>query len=151
MIRNTVPGSRVPDAGLQDNRPLPVKKRIATVDSANAVPCQAQEQVNVPVSIPAKPVRKPVNTESLVLYFDYPIGKDDIHPDLKNNRYEIDKVDRLFAPLQREHFVSVRSVRICGYCSPDGNYGDNERLAEARSRFFSIYLCGVYGHSSRTG
>ena len=86
-----------------------------------------------------------MNTESLVLYFDYPIGKDDIHPDLKNNRYEIDKVDRLFAPLQREHFVSVRSVRICGYCSPDGNYGDNERLAEARSRFFSIYLCGVYG------
>lgn len=137
------------DTGSQDNRPFPARKRIATADSVNAVPCQAREQVsdpvNVPVSIPAKPVRKPVNTESLVLYFDYPIGKDDIHPDLKNNRYEIDKVDRLFAPLQREHFVSVRSVRICGYCSPDGNYGDNERLAEARSRFFSIYLRGVYG------
>ena len=69
-------------------------------------------------------------TESVVLYFDYPIGKDDIHPDLKNNRYEIDKIDRLIAPLQRTHFASVKSIRICGYCSPDGNYGDNERLAE---------------------
>ena len=84
-------------------------------------------------------------TESVVLYFDYPIGKDDIHPDLKNNRYEIDKIDRLIAPLQRTHFASVKSVRICGYCSPDGNYGDNERLAEARSRFFSIYLRSMYG------
>ena len=84
-------------------------------------------------------------TESVVLYFDYPIGKDDIHPDLKNNRYEIDKTDRLIAPLQRTHFASVKSIRICGYCSPDGNYGDNERLAEARSRFFSIYLRSMYG------
>lgn len=84
-------------------------------------------------------------TESVVLYFDYPIGKDDIHPDLKNNRYEIDKIDRLIAPLQKNHFVSVKSIRICGYCSPDGNYGDNERLAEARSRFFSIYLRSMYG------
>ena len=84
-------------------------------------------------------------TESAVLYFDYPIGKDDIHPDLKNNRYEIDKIDRLITPLQRTHFASVKSIRICGYCSPDGNYGDNERLAEARSRFFSIYLRSMYG------
>lgn len=84
-------------------------------------------------------------TESVVLYFDYLIGKDDIHPDLKNNRYEIDKIDRLIAPLQRTHFASVKSIRICGYCSPDGNYGDNERLAEARSRFFSIYLRSMYG------
>lgn len=84
-------------------------------------------------------------TESVVLYFDYPIGKDDIHPGLKNNRYEIDKIDRLIAPLQKNHFASVKSIRICGYCSPDGNYGDNERLAEARSRFFSIYLRSMYG------
>ena len=94
--------------------------------SASAIPCQARER------------------ESLVLYFDYPIGKDDIHPDFKNNRYEIDKIDRLFAPLRQEHFVSVRSIRIRGYSSPDGNYVNNERLAEARSRFFSIYLRSMY-------
>ena len=41
--------------------------------------------------------------------------------------------------------MSVRSIRVCGYSSPDGNYGNNERLAEARSRFFSIYLRSLYG------
>lgn len=117
------------DTGSQKNRPFPVPKKVIT-DSTHAFLCQARE---------------PRDTESLVLYFDYPIGKDDIHPDFKNNRYEIDKIDRLFAPLRQKHFVSVRSIRVCGYSSPDGNYGNNERLAEARSRFFSIYLRSVYG------
>lgn len=132
----------MPDTRTQKSRTVPrgkiTSKTIHTTDSVlhiinsdkpsiSAIPCQ---------------VREP---ESLVLYFDYPIGKDDIHPEFKNNRYEIDKIDRLFAPLRREHFVSVRSIRICGYSSPDGNYGNNEQLAEARSRFFSIYLRSVYG------
>lgn len=125
----------VPDTGVPENKPLPTAKSTASV---SAILSQSQERD----SVPAKPVR---DTESVVLYFDYPIGKDDIHPDFKNNRYEIDKIDRLIAPLQRKHFVSVRSIRICGYSSPDGNYGDNERLAEARSRFFSIYLRSMYG------
>lgn len=139
----------VPDTGSQENRPLLTDKIPTNVDNASFIinsdkpsvsvfPCQARAQD----SVPTKPTR---DTESLVLYFDYPIGKDDIYPDLKNNRYEIDKIDRLFAPLRREHFVSVRSIRICGYSSPDGNYGNNERLAEARSRFFSIYLRSLYG------
>lgn len=141
-----------PDTVLQKNKPLTVKKTATTDNSVphiknneksyvDEVPHQEREQEIVPVS----PARKTRDTESLVLYFDYPIGKDDIYPDLKNNRYEIDKIDRLFAPLRREHFVSVRSIRICGYSSPDGNYGNNERLAEARSRFFSIYLRSLYG------
>lgn len=137
---------------LQKNKPLTVKKAATTDNSVphiknneksyvDEVPYQERERVIVPVS----PARKTRDTESLVLYFDYPIGKDDIYPDLKNNRYEIDKIDRLFAPLRREQFVSVKSIRICGYSSPDGNYGNNERLAEARSRFFSIYLRSLYG------
>lgn len=117
------------DTGSQKNRPFPVPKKVIA-DSTHAFLCQARE---------------PRDTKSQVLYFDYPIGKDDIHPDFKNNRYEIDKIDRLFAPLRQKHFVSVRSIRVCGYSSPDGNYGNNERLAEARSRFFSIYLRSVYG------
>lgn len=141
-----------PDTVSQTNKPLTVKKTATTDNSVphiknneksyvDEVPHQEREREIVPVS----PARKTRDTESLVLYFDYPIGKDDIYPDLKNNRYEIDKIDRLFAPLRREQFVSVRSIRICGYSSPDGNYGNNERLVEARSRFFSIYLRSLYG------
>ena len=85
------------------------------------------------------------HTESAVLYFDYPIGKDDIYPDYKNNREEIDKIDRIMVPLQDNRFTSVERIRICGYSSPDGPYGDNERLAKARSGLFAYYLRNAYG------
>lgn len=84
------------------------------------------------------------HTENAVLYFDYPLGKDDIYPDYKNNRAEIDKIYRLMAPLRDNRFTSVARIRICGYSSPDGPYGDNERLAKARSERFSFYLRNAY-------
>lgn len=82
--------------------------------------------------------------QSAILYFDYPIGKDDIYPDYKNNREEINKIDRIMVPLQDNRFTSVSRIRICGYSSPDGPYGDNERLAKTRSGLFAYYLRNAY-------
>ena len=48
-------------------------------------------------------------------------------------------------PLQDNRFTSVERIRICGYSSPDGPYGDNERLAKARSGLFAYYLRNAYG------
>ena len=33
---------------------------------------------------------------------------------------------------------------MCGYCSPDGTYANNERLAASRARFFAEYLHATY-------
>ena len=122
-----------------------VKRQPAAVTTPKPTVAPTSAVVGPAAIIKENPVSKASDTESLVLYFDYPIGKDDIHPELKNNRYEIDKIERLIVPLQKDNFTSVKSIRICGYSSPDGNYRDNERLAEARSRFFSIYLRSMYG------
>ncbi|MCS2891989.1 DUF3868 domain-containing protein [Parabacteroides faecis] len=126
-------------------KPAALKRQPAAVTTPKPTVAPTFAVVGPAAIIKENPVSKASDTESLVLYFDYPIGKDDIHTELKNNRYEIDKIERLIAPLAKNHFASVKSIRICGYCSPDGNYGDNERLAEARSRFFSIYLRSMYG------
>lgn len=83
-------------------------------------------------------------TEGAVLYFDYPLGKDDIYPDYKNNREEISKVDQILAPLTDNRFSTLSRLRIRGYSSPDGPYGDNERLAKARSGLFARYLRDAY-------
>ena len=138
------------DLGLAAVKPAALKRAVvkrqpAAVTTPELTATSTSAVADSTAIMREKPVHKASDTESLVLYFDYPIGKDDIHPELKNNRYEIDKIERLIAPLAKNHFASVKSIRICGYCSPDGNYGDNERLAEARSRFFSIYLRSMYG------
>ena len=122
-----------------------VKRQPAAVTTPEPTATSTSAVADSTVIMREKTVHKASGTESLVLYFDYPIGKDDIHPELKNNRYEIDKIERLIVPLQKDNFTSVKSIRICGYSSPDGNYRDNEHLAEARSRFFSIYLRSMYG------
>ena len=83
-------------------------------------------------------------TEGAVLYFDYPLGKDDIYPDYKNNREEINKVEKILGPLTDSRFSTLAQLRIRGYSSPDGPYGDNERLAKARSGLFARYLRNAY-------
>ena len=83
-------------------------------------------------------------TEGAVLYFDYPLGKDDIYPDYKNNREEINKVEKILGPLTDNRFSTLARLRIRGYSSPDGPYGDNERLAKARSGLFARYLRDAY-------
>lgn len=84
------------------------------------------------------------HTESAILYFDYPLGKDDIYPDYKNNREEIDKIDRILSPLSGNRFSTIERILVRGYSSPDGPYGENERLAEARSRLFAGYIRRAY-------
>lgn len=81
---------------------------------------------------------------SAVLYIDYPLGKDDVYPEYKNNRREIDKVDAIMHPLLTDGFSSLRAIRIRGYSSPDGDYRNNEKLAAARSRLFASYVQEAY-------
>lgn len=84
------------------------------------------------------------HTESAILYIDYPLGKDDIYPDYKNNREEINKIDRILSPLAGSRFSTIDRIQVRGYSSPDGPYGENERLAQARSRLFAGYIRNAY-------
>lgn len=84
------------------------------------------------------------HTESAILYIDYPLGKDDIYPDYKNNREEINKIDRILSPLSNSRFSTIDRIQVRGYSSPDGPYGENERLAQARSRLFAGYIRNAY-------
>ena len=84
------------------------------------------------------------HTESAILYIDYPLGKDDIYPDYKDNRKEIDKIDRILSPLSNNRFSTFERIQVRGYSSPDGPYGENERLAQARSRLFAGYIRDAY-------
>lgn len=84
-----------------------------------------------------------------LLYIDYPLGKDDVYPDYKNNRSEIAKIDTILQPLLADLSIRIRRIRVRGYASPDGDYRNNERLATSRSRLFSGYIRDAYGLPDR--
>ncbi len=85
--------------------------------------------------------------EKAVFYIDYPLGSDNILPDYRNNRTELQKLDSLLSPLSAGDYSSMEHIRVCGYASPDGTYIDNERLATSRAGFFASYICSTYGIS----
>lgn len=79
-------------------------------------------------------------TETVALYLDYPLGRDDVLPDYKENRTQLAKLDKIFSPLAGNHFSTIEQVEVCGYSSPDGDYRNNERLAADRSHQFARYV-----------
>lgn len=100
----------------------------------------------VPILVVEKTKR---HVQNIILYIDYPIGKDEVYPDYKNNRSEIGKVDTILVPLLRQRNLRLQRIRVRGYASPDGDYRHNEQLAANRSRLFSGYIRDAYGLPER--
>ncbi|MDY4569829.1 MAG: hypothetical protein SO455_03595 [Alistipes senegalensis] len=50
------------------------------------------------------------------------------------------KLDEFIRQIYRDSLIFVNSVRLCGYCSIEGSYAINERLARSRAEGFRDYL-----------
>ena len=67
-------------------------------------------------------------SKSTTLYIDYPLGKMKYIPTLKQpGRDRQDR--RQLASILAEGYLELERIEVKGYASPDGNYGDNEKLA----------------------
>lgn len=83
--------------------------------------------------------------ENVVLYLDYPLGRDDVLPDYKGNRAQLGKLATTFSTLTDNRLSTIEQVDVCGYSSPDGDFRNNERLAADRSRQFTYYVRDTWG------
>ena len=70
----------------------------------------------------------------------FPVGRDEIHPELGNNAAEILQIkDRLQRLIRNETF-DLDSILVTAYCSPEGAWAVNARLSEGRARSVSRYF-----------
>lgn len=141
LVASTNPAPSVPAT-----RPVTVRR------AARALPTIVVSEADLATYLSMVNFLKPDNrlksksrTESATLYFDYPLGKDDIYPDYKNNRAEINKIDAILQPLVSEGYADIERIRVRGYASPDGDYKVNEQLAANRSKLFAGYVRDAYG------
>ena len=157
LTKNLIP---VLDTGSQEHRAVIAPKENNYTASASAPPRQARGQVSVQAKTPdyssmvsfLRPgygQEKKERVQSATLYIDYPLGKDEVYPDFKNNREEINKIDAILYPLLSDGFSELERIQIRGYASPDGPYGDNEKLSANRSRLFADYVKEAYDIPSR--
>lgn len=77
-------------------------------------------------------------------YIDFRVNRTEIRPDYRNNRREVDKIIATIDSVRADKDITVTSLSIKGYASPEGSYAGNARLAAGRTEALKEYVSGLY-------
>lgn len=102
--------------------------------------------VYVPHFVYVQPQVETVKTRSLdkSAYVDFPVSRTDIRPGYRNNRVELDKILATIDSIRGDADITLTSLSIKGFASPEGSYANNERLARERTEALRKYVSGLY-------
>lgn len=90
-----------------------------------------------------------VRSEKFVARFNFRVNRTELLRNLGNNAVEFARVDSVANAILGNKDVTVRTVNIDGYASPEGQEANNIRLADGRAKSFLKYLEQTYGLSTR--
>ena len=77
-------------------------------------------------------------------YIEFPVNRTELHPDYRRNAVELAKVIATIDSVRNDKDVTVQSITIKGYASPEGTYANNERLAKGRTGTLKEYVETLY-------
>ncbi|MDR2815324.1 MAG: DUF3868 domain-containing protein [Proteiniphilum sp.] len=73
-------------------------------------------------------------------FLDFKVGETAIISEFRDNRRELNKAENLLRELIGDKNVTINSIRIRGYASPEGSEALNNRLGVGRANAMSQYL-----------
>jgi len=73
-------------------------------------------------------------------YIDFPVNRTELYPDYRRNAYELDVIHKTINTVKDDADVSIDSVSIKGFASPEGPYNNNVRLAKGRTQTLTEYV-----------
>ena len=88
-------------------------------------------------------------TANLDCYFSYPQGGWQIQRGYGGNARELERLDKFMRSSFADTLIYVRRITLTGYCSIEGSYAANEKLAHDRANGFRNYLDTEYGLARR--
>lgn len=77
-------------------------------------------------------------------YIDFPVNQTVIYPDYRRNPQELAEIRRTIDEIRNDKDVTITSLTIKGYASPEGSYANNERLAKGRTEALIKYVRDLY-------
>ena len=77
-------------------------------------------------------------------YIDFPVNQTVIYPDYRRNSVELAKITGTIDSVRNDRDVSVTSLSIKGFASPEGSYENNIRLAKGRTEALKNYVQTLY-------
>lgn len=100
----------------------------------------------VPSYIYLRPAAEAVKERNISgsAFIDFRVNRTDINPDYRRNPEELRKITASIDSIRNDSDITIRSLRIHGYASPEGSYANNTRLAEGRTRALADYVDGLY-------
>lgn len=93
-----------------------------------------------------RPAAETVKTRSMSghAFIDFPVNRAELQPDYRGNRAELSKIIASIDSVRNDSDITVQSLAIKGFASPEGSYANNERLAKARTEALKKYVSNLY-------
>lgn len=73
-------------------------------------------------------------------YIDFPVNVTEIRPGYRKNAAELEKILATVNSIRQDKDVTITSLSIKGFASPEGSYEGNERLARERTLSLKSYV-----------
>lgn len=77
-------------------------------------------------------------------FIDFPVNRTEIYPDYRNNHTELSKIQATIDSVHNDKDVTISSLSIKGFASPEGPYDNNVRLAKGRTAALKEYVEQLY-------
>ncbi|MCH5238837.1 MAG: DUF3868 domain-containing protein [Muribaculaceae bacterium] len=77
-------------------------------------------------------------------YVDFPVNLITIYPDYRRNSVELAKIVATIDSIRNDKDITVKSLTIKGFASPEGPYDNNVRLAKGRTEALKTYVQNLY-------
>lgn len=99
-----------------------------------------------PELIYLRPEVEVVKTRSLQgsAYIDFRVSCTEIDPAYHNNSYELKKITGTIDSVKMDSDITIRSLAIKGFASPESPYDNNTRLAKGRTEALKLYVENMY-------
>lgn len=119
----------------------------------NSVPDGRTELASRALWVPAAPelvyvcpAGEKVKSRSLsgTAYIDFPVDRTEIHPDYHDNIAELGKIRSTIDSVRNDKDITVTSISLKGFASPEGTYAHNTDLARERTATIRNYVLDLY-------
>lgn len=77
-------------------------------------------------------------------YIEFPVDKTVIYPDYRRNTAELDKIKATIDSVRSDSDITITSVWLKGYASPESPYSHNSDLAKGRTAALKTYIQRLY-------
>ena len=101
---------------------------------------------DVPRLIYVSPKGEKTKTRSLsgTAYIDFPVDKTGIYPEYHGNVAELGKIRATIDSVRNDSDITVTSIHLKGFASPEGSYAHNTDLARERTATIRKYVLDLY-------